>query len=148
MLICTLIIHFFYGRMYVNWIIVNGGMKMETIDIEIFYKCVETYGLLPVLAQLFSTLKVSIALTAQTCNMAIKDMDLSVRSYNALMAHGVKDLGKLVDLLNSGNLRDVRNLGVKSAKEIQLKALEYSYEALNEQDRKGFLENLLKINCD
>ena len=148
MLICTLIIQFFYGRMYINWIIVNGGMKMETIDIEIFYKCVETYGLLPVLAQLFSTLKVSIALTAQTCNMAIKDMDLSVRSYNALMAHGVKDLGKLVDLLNSGNLRDVRNLGVKSAKEIQLKALEYSYEALNEQDRKGFLENLLKINCD
>ena len=121
---------------------------METIDIELFYKCVETYGLLPVLAQLFSTLKVNIALTSQTCNMAIKDMDLSVRSYNALMAHGVKDLGKLVDLLNSGNLRDVRNLGVKSAKEIQLKALEYSYEALNERDKKSFLENLLKINCD
>ena len=118
---------------------------METIDIELFYKCVETYGLLPVLSQLFSTLKVSIALTAQTCSMAIKDMDLSVRSYNALM---VKDLGKLVDLLNSGNLRDVRNLGVKSAKEIQLKALEYSYEALNEHDKKSFLENLLKINCD
>ena len=121
---------------------------METIDIEVFYKCVETYGLLPVLAQLFSTLKVNIALTAQTCNMAIKDMDLSVRSYNALMAHGVKDLGKLVDLLNSGNLRDVRNLGVKSAKEIQLKALEYSYDALNEHDRKDFLKTLLKLNCD
>ena len=121
---------------------------MNAIDIEVFYKCVENYGLLPVLGQLFCNVKVNIALTAQTCNMAIKDMDLSVRSYNALMAHGVKDLGKLVDLLNSGNLRDVRNLGVKSAKEIQLKALEYSYEALNEADRKAFLENLLKINCD
>ena len=123
-------------------------MKMNTIDIDVFYKCAENYGLLPVLGQLFCNVKVNIALTAQTCNMAIKDMDLSVRSYNALMAHGVKDLGKLVDLLNSGNLRDVRNLGVKSAKEIQLKALEYSYEALNEADRKAFLENLLKINCD
>ena len=121
---------------------------METMDIELFYKCAENYGLLPVLSQLFSTLKVNIALTSQTCAMSIKDMDLSVRSYNALMAHGVKDLGKLVDLLNSGNLRDVRNLGVKSAKEIQLKALEYSYEALNERDKKAFLENILKINCD
>ena len=73
---------------------------METMDIELFYKCIENYGLLPVLAQLFPTLKVSIALTSQTCAMSIKDMDLSVRSYNALMAHGVKDLGKLVDLLN------------------------------------------------
>ena len=121
---------------------------MQTADIELFYKCVEHYGLLPVLAQLFSTVKISIALTAQTCGISIKDMDLSVRSYNALMAHGVKDLGKLVDLLNSGNIRDVRNLGVKSAKEIHLKALEYSYEALNEADKKTFLENLLKKNCD
>lgn len=121
---------------------------MQTADIELFYRCVEHYGLLPVLGQLFSTVKVSIALTSQTCSISIKDMDLSVRSYNALMAHGVKDLGKLVDLLNSGNLRDVRNLGVKSAKEIQLKALEYSYEALNESDKKNFLETLLKMNCD
>ncbi len=121
---------------------------METVDIELFYKCVEHYGLLPVLAQIFGTLKVSIALTSATCAISIKDMDLSVRSYNALMAHGVKDLGSLVDLLNSGNLRDVRNLGVKSAKEIQLKALEYSYEALNEHDKKDFLQNLLKINCE
>lgn len=123
-------------------------IHMQTTDLDIFYKCVEHFGLLPVLSQLFTTLKVNIALTAQTCAITIKDMDLSVRSYNALMAHGVRDLGALVDLLNSGNLRDVRNLGVKSAKEIQLKALEYSYEALNEYDKKKFLENLILINCD
>ena len=121
---------------------------METVDIELFYKCIENYGLLPVLAHIFPTLKVSIALTASTCAISIKDMDLSVRSYNALMAHGIRDFGALVDLLNSGNLRDVRNLGVKSAKEIQLKALEYSYDALNEHDRKDFLKTLLKLNCD
>lgn len=121
---------------------------METTDIELFYKCVEHYGLLPVLAHLFGTLKVNIPLTSATCAISIKDMDLSVRSYNALMAHGIKDLGSLVDLLNSGALRDVRNLGVKSAKEIQLKALEYSYEALKEHDRKDFLQHVLKLNCD
>lgn len=121
---------------------------MQTTDIELLYKSVESYGLLPVLSRLFSTLKVNIALTSQTCNLSIKDLDLSVRSYNALMAHGIKDVGKLVDLLNSGNLRDVRNLGAKSTKEIQLRAFEFSYEALNEKDKKSFLENLLKINCD
>ena len=121
---------------------------MEAHDLDMTYKCVEEYGLLPVLSGVFSTLKISIPLSLQTCKISIKDLDLSVRSYNALMAHGIKDVGSLVDLLNSGNLRDVRNLGVKSSKEIQLKALEYSYEALNEHDKKAFLENLLKINCD
>lgn len=120
---------------------------MKPSDIELFYKCTEQYGLLPVLGYIFSTLKVRISLTAQSCDIQIKDMDLSVRSYNALMAHGVTDLGKLVDLINSGGLKEVRNLGVKSVKEIQLKAIEYSYEALNEQDKKDFLKNLLESNC-
>ena len=120
---------------------------MEIHDIEFVYKCVETYGLLPVLSQVFSTIRISIPLASQTCAMSIKDMDLSVRSYNALMAHGIKDLGALVDLLNSRKLRDVRNLGAKSTKEIELRALEYSYEALNEKDKKSFLEELLKTNC-
>ncbi len=121
---------------------------MQASDVEVFYKCTEHYGLLPVLGQIFSTLKVKIALTSQACEILIKDMDFSVRSYNALMAYGITNLGGLVDLLNSGNLKEVRNLGVKSIKEIQLKALEYSYEALEEHDKKGFLKTLLEINCD
>lgn len=128
-------------------LILNGGIKMESHDIEFVYKCIESYGLLPVLSQVFSTIRVIIPLSSQTCSVSIKDMDLSVRSYNALMAHGIKDLGSLVDLLNSKKLRDVRNLGVKSTKEIQLRAFEYSYEALNEKDKKSFLEELLNTNC-
>ncbi len=120
---------------------------MEVHDLDMAYKCVEEYGLIPVLSEVFSTLKISIPLSMQTCKMSIKDLDLSVRSYNALMAHGIKDVGSLVDLLNSGKLGDVRNLGAKSTKEIQLRAFEYSYEALNEKDKKSFLEELLNTNC-
>ena len=121
---------------------------METTDIELLYKSVKNYGLLPVLSKLFSTLRVTIPLSTQTCNISIKDMELSVRSYNALMAQGATNLGALVDLINSGKLNDVRNLGAKSIKEIRLRTFEYSYEALSEQEKKSFLENLLKINCD
>ncbi len=120
---------------------------MEIHDLDMVYKCVETYGLLPVLSQVFSTLRVSIPLSLNTCKISIKDLDLSVRSYNALMAHGIKDVGLLVDLLNSGKLGEVRNLGAKSTKEIQLRAFEYSYEALDEKSKKEFLNHLFDINC-
>ena len=120
---------------------------MEAHDLDMTYKCVEEYGLLPVLSGVFSTLKISIPLSLQTCKISIKDLDLSVRSYNALMAHGIKDVGSLVDLLNSGKLGDVRNLGAKSTKEIQLRSLEYSYEALDEKEKKEFLNHTFEINC-
>ena len=120
---------------------------MEIHDLDMVYKCVESYGLLPILSHLFPTLKVSIPLSMQTCKMSIKDLDLSVRSYNALMAHGIKDVGALVDLLNSGKLGEVRNLGAKSTKEIQLRSFEYSYEALDEKNKKECLDHLFEINC-
>ncbi|MBQ3022284.1 MAG: hypothetical protein IJD91_03025 [Clostridia bacterium] len=120
---------------------------METNDIEFVYRCVEEYGLLPVLSQVFPTLKVFIPVSEQLCKMSIKDLDLSVRSYNALMAYGAKDIGSLIDLLNSRKLGDVRNLGAKSTKEIQLRAFEYSYEALDEKEKKEFLDHIFEINC-
>ena len=120
---------------------------MEAHDLDMVYKYVEGYGLLQVLSGLFSTLRVSLPLSAQTCRISIKDLDLSVRSYNALMAHGIKDVGALVDLLNSGKLGEVRNLGAKSTKEIQLRALEYRYEALDEKEKKEFLNHTFERNC-
>ena len=120
---------------------------MELNDIEFIYKCVETYGLLPLLSQIFPTLRVRIPLSSQTAAISIKDLDLSVRSYNALMAHGITNVGALVDLLNSKKLNDVRNLGAKSTKEIRLRAFEYLYEALTEKKKKAFLEGLFKANC-
>ena len=121
---------------------------MEIHDLNMVYKCVESFGLLPILSNLFSTLRVSVPVATSTCKISIKDLDLSVRSYNALMAHGIKDIGALVDLLNSGKLGEVRNLGAKSTKEIQLRAFEYCYEALSEKEKKEFLDNLFEINCN
>ena len=50
--------------------------------------------------------------------LPIEEMDLSVRSYNCLHRSGYKTLGGVIDLVESGKLINVRNLGRRSAEEI------------------------------
>lgn len=50
--------------------------------------------------------------------MKIEEMDLSVRSYNCLYRARCKTLGDVMDLVDSGKLLTVRNLGKRSAEEI------------------------------
>ena len=106
---------------------------METMDIELFYKCVENYGLLPVLSQIFSTLKVNIALTSQTCAMSIKDMDLSVRSYNCLKRAGIHTVADIVNKSEQDMIK-VRNLGKKSLDEVVNKIKELGLEFKKKED--------------
>ncbi len=62
-----------------------------------------------------------------TSKSKIADLNLSVRSFNALMRSGRKTISDLLDIKNRETLLSIRNLGVKSADEI-LKTLQ----------RKGF----------
>lgn len=50
--------------------------------------------------------------------MDLSEMDLSVRSYNCLHRRGCRTLGDVINVVKSGNLFYVRNLGRKSAEEI------------------------------
>lgn len=50
--------------------------------------------------------------------MDLCEMDLSVRSYNVLHRHGCRTLGDVINVVKSGNLLYVRNMGRKSAEEI------------------------------
>lgn len=50
--------------------------------------------------------------------LPIEEMDLSVRSYNCLNRKGCKTLGDVLDLVESGKLMTVRNLGRRSGEEI------------------------------
>ena len=50
--------------------------------------------------------------------MDLSEMDLSVRSYNCLHRRGCRTLGDVINVVKSGNLLYVRNLGRKSAEEI------------------------------
>lgn len=57
-------------------------------------------------------------------DMKIEDMDLSVRSYNCLMRAGIHTVGELI-LKTEEEIAGIRNMGVKSVKEIKTKLQEY-----------------------
>lgn len=51
--------------------------------------------------------------------ISIDEIDLSVRSYNALKRAGIETLAELVTAYEHGTLLDIRNLGVKSYEDIK-----------------------------
>lgn len=55
----------------------------------------------------------------------IMDLDLSIRSYNALFRADLRDIQEVVDAINDGSILKIRNLGTKSYKEICSKLAPY-----------------------
>lgn len=62
--------------------------------------------------------------------ISIDEIDLSVRSYNALKRAGIETLAELVTAYEHGTLLDIRNLGVKSYEDIK--------ETIEEISSSGF----------
>ena len=66
----------------------------------------------------------------------IDEMCLSVRSSNGLMRAGANTFGKVKEIMERENgLRTIRNLGVKSEKEIKLCFFNSCYLLLNEYEK-------------
>lgn len=63
----------------------------------------------------------------------IDEMDLSVRGFNVLKRAGINTIEELFLLLDKGwnNLRSVRNIGLKTSKEVLLKARKFGYNTKN-----------------
>ena len=111
-------------------------------------KAEREFGLVETLHQVFGKdIKVSIGFSNKATATCIEDLALSVRSYNALRRSNVKTLGDLIERLNEGAVKNIRNLGNKSYSEIQTKILVYGYERLNDSEKTGFFRKLLENNC-
>lgn len=91
-------------------------------------------------------INVRIGFSAKACDAPIEELMLSVRSYNALRRAGLTTLGDLVERLNEGGLKDVRNLGARSYKEIQTRVLVYGFDRLGEKDKAKFFCDLMQNN--
>ena len=106
------------------------------------------YGLVDTLDSVFgNNIHVSIKFSENVCMANVDELALSVRSYNAIRRIGVMTIGDLIDRINQGDLRGVRNLGIKSYKEIQTKMLVYGFERLSEKEQISFFYNLLDENA-
>ena len=69
-----------------------------------------------------------------------------MRSYNALRRANVTTLGDLIERLNEGGLKSIRNLGAKSFSEIQTKMLVFGFENLSEKEKIAFFHFLVENN--
>ena len=81
-------------------------------------------------------------------NLPIYEMNLSVRSGNGLMRAGVQTFGQLDRLIRSEHgIESVRNLGVKSAKEIRETFLLACYDQLLPYKKAEYWQEVLDLNA-
>ena len=105
------------------------------------------YGLVDTLDRVFGkNIQVSIGFSENALRISVEELALSVRSYNAIRRTGISTIGDLIERLNQGDLKGIRNLGVKSYKEIQTKILVYGFERLSENEQMSFFYKLLDEN--
>ena len=108
---------------------------------------IEENGLMETLCAVFGKgCEIELGYTQKACDTEVADLDLSVRSYNALMRAGCKTVGQAIVAINENKLQGVRNLGVKSIAEIRRFILEYGYSQLSAGQRMAFLRRLLELN--
>ena len=120
----------------------------ENAIVEELYGAIEDHGLMETLCAVFGKgCKIELGYTQKLCDTEVKDLDLSVRSYNALMRAGCHTVGQAISAINENTLMSVRNLGIKSVAEIRRFILEYGYTQASERRKKEFLHNLVKLNA-
>ena len=120
----------------------------ENAIVEELYGALEDHGLMNTLCTVFGKgCKIELGFTQKLCDTEVKDLDLSVRSYNALMRAGCHTVGQAITAINENKLMSVRNLGIKSVAEIRRFILEYGYMQASERRKKEFLHNLVKLNA-
>ena len=104
-------------------------------------------GLVDTLHRVFGkNIKINIGFSNNACNASIDDLVLSVRSYNTLRRANITTIGDLIERLNEGGLKTVRNLGTKSFSEIQTKMLVFGFERLSEKEKSEFFHFLVENN--
>ncbi|MCI7249282.1 MAG: hypothetical protein MR492_06885 [Clostridiales bacterium] len=123
--------------------IVNRTELADTI-----YKACLEQGLVSALAgNLGRNINVSLWFSVTACDAGIEQLELSVRSYNALRRAGIETVSQLVVGFNEGRIKSVRNLGAKSFREIQTRILVYGFEQLTEKEKRHFILDLVEKNA-
>lgn len=78
---------------------------------------------------------------------SIEALDLSVRSYHCLKRAGYSCIGPLAEDIAAGKrLRDIRNCGSKSAREIMEHLFLFQYYSLKPDKRELYLKEVIELN--
>ena len=109
----------------------------------------QTDGFVKTLHRYFgSDFKVRIAFSRSVCDMNIDDLQLSVRSMNALKRQHIFTVEQVIDAIANHELIRIRNLGKKSLNEIKTTILDLGFQQLSANERLRFFEDLITLNPD
>lgn len=70
----------------------------------------------------------------------VEELNLSTRAHNGLKRAGINTIDEILEK----NLSNMRNLGVKSIKEIKNAVLNYSYDRLTDKQKAEFWNTVLR----
>ena len=77
----------------------------------------------------------------------LEELELSVRSYNCLKRAGMKNVGDVVQNIDSRqDLLKIRNLGMRSANEIMQAIMEFQYSLLPDEGKTRYLRRVSELN--
>lgn len=123
-------------------------MKEKRILAEELFAAAEEVGLTVALYAAFGkTVAVSLPFSKKECDTPIDDLEFSVRAINALKRAGAFTVGDVVDLIGSGGLMQIRNLGRKTATEIKVRIMEFMFANLTKKEKEEFFADIVKRNC-
>lgn len=121
----------------------------ENKVVEEIYQAIENYGLMPTIKRLFGVgARIQLLFSEKSCDTAIEELDLSVRSYNCLKRAGLNMVRQVIDAMHKDSLWLIRNLGKNSRAEIRVRICEFGYYSLSERGKKDFVKTLLDLNQD
>lgn len=106
------------------------------------------FGLVETLHQVFGKdIKVKLGFPQSACQANVEELALSVRSWNALRRDNLFTIGDLIERLNEGTLKKIRNLGDKSYHEIQTKILVFGFDQLSDKNKTAFFYDMVENNA-
>ena len=85
--------------------------------------------------------------SAEMMRTSIDALDLTQRPYNCLKRRGIHTIGGIVSIIEGGDdLRNLRNCGAKSVREIMEKLFLFQYNSLKPERRDRYLQEVVKMN--
>ncbi len=92
------------------------------------------------------TVNVLIPISEKDMDVDITELNLSVRAFNGLKRRGVSTIRDLIEIIETGDLPCVRNLGRISVSQIKTIVIDYFYSQLADIEKMLFFQNLIDKN--
>ena len=142
------------GRLWITW--VPGKPQVNPKAGEVYVPAnitkqalrlrdaARTEGVYAVLCKQFPLGTVEVPYRSRMSDYPIDELSMSVRATNGLMRAGANTFGKLKTILEQENgLRSIRNLGIKSEKEINLSFFTACYALLTDGEKAAWWQSII-----